>query len=110
MNSTWADGYNDGVANVGDRVSHLCTVKNEGTTSLVSFCVTGASFSEGCQECPEARTLVPGANFTCELGTEVKYFCVAVISICLKISNDVVSTIFLGMLPRNKTWSISTQY
>lgn len=72
MNSTWADGdEGNGLANIGEKVSHACTVKNEGTTSLVSFCITSSSFNEGCQACSEADVLPPGANFTCTIDTEV---------------------------------------
>ncbi|CAM9789547.1 unnamed protein product, partial [Ectocarpus sp. 6 AP-2014] len=73
LKSTWADGdEGDGLANIGEKVSHACTIKNEGTTSLVSFCITSSSFNEGCQACSEADALYPGANFTCTIDTEVQ--------------------------------------
>lgn len=73
----------DGLANIGEKISHLCTVKNEGTTSLMSFCITGATFrEEGCQNCPEARTLVPGASFTCEIDTEVNMRSLQYLQLC----------------------------
>lgn len=76
VESTWADGDEaDGLANIGEKVSHVCTITNEGTTSLVSFCITSDSFGEdGCQECPGAGTLAPGATFTCTIDTEVHPF------------------------------------
>ncbi|CAM9294792.1 unnamed protein product, partial [Ectocarpus fasciculatus] len=73
VNSTWADGDEvNGLANIGEKVSHACTVKNEGTTSLVTFCITSSSFNEGCQTCSQASALLPGANFTCMIDTEVQ--------------------------------------
>ncbi|CAM9230892.1 unnamed protein product [Scytosiphon promiscuus] len=73
VNSTWVDGSeaND-LANVGETTSHACTVKNEGTTSLVTFCITSDSFGDGCQNCPEAETLLPGGSWTCTIDTKVE--------------------------------------
>ncbi len=72
LNSSWSDGDDHNtLANVGEKVSHICTVENVGTTSLGSFCITGDSFKEGCQNCSEAGTLAPGATFTCTIETEV---------------------------------------
>lgn len=72
LDSTWVDGNDtNSLANVGEKVSHICTIKNEGTTSLESFCVTVDSLGETCQDCPEAGTLVPEAIFTCTIETVV---------------------------------------
>lgn len=123
LNSTWVDGDEaDGLADVGEKVSHICTVKNEGTTSLVSFCITGTSFrEEGCQKCPEARTLAPGASFTCEIDTEVNtylqnsfsYLPLGVFYLFdyANASDDrVVGRICFGSLfPTNETWWINHQ-
>lgn len=74
VESTWTDGDEaNNLANVGEKVSHICTIKNDGTTSLENFCITSDSFDEGCQECPRAGTLIPGEAFTCMIEIKVKY-------------------------------------
>lgn len=75
VNTVWVDGDEaNGLANLGEITNHVCTLTNGGTTSLVSFCITSDILGDGCQECPEAETLLPGASFTCMIDTEVIVF------------------------------------
>lgn len=68
VSATWTDGAEaDGLANVGETVTHTFRLFNGGTTTLEGVCVTDESFSDACVDCLTADDgeLAPGDDVTC---------------------------------------------
>lgn len=76
VGGTWSDGDEDEkivLVGIGEKISLICTVTNEGTTALLSSCITSDYFvGDVCLACPQAATLAPGESFKCTVDLEVR--------------------------------------
>lgn len=77
MSDSWTDGdEGNKFADVGKSITFTYEVTNEGTKTLVEFCLFDYNLGDTCLDCPAGTgSIFPGDSFFCSFIYEVLYCC-----------------------------------